>query len=77
MHPSNTLLVPILQKHGDRLLRAQIEAHARELGPEDRKKFLGKQFDAVTDTIEEKLGMSYKDAPVLTSWDAHTIKKHP
>ena len=74
MHPSNSLLVPILQKHGDRLLRAQIEAHARELGPEDRKKFLGKQFDAVTDTIEEKLGMSYKDAPVLTSWDANTIK---
>ncbi|MEE2820960.1 MAG: hypothetical protein VX915_04330, partial [Pseudomonadota bacterium] len=74
MHPSNSLLVPILQKHGDRLLRAQIEAHARELRPEDRKKFLGKQFDAVTDTIEEKLGMSYKDAPVLTSWDANTIK---
>ncbi len=74
MHPSNSLLVPILHKHSDRLLRAQIEAHAKDLGPEDRKKFLGKQFDAVTETIEEKLGMSYKDAPVLTTWDPKTIQ---
>ena len=74
MHPSNSLLVPILHKHGDRLLRAQIEAHAKELGPDDRKKFLGKQFDAVTDAISEKLEFSYKDASVLTSWDTNIIK---
>jgi hypothetical protein len=74
MHPSNSLLVPILHKHSERLLRAQIEAHAKELGPEDRKKFLGKQFDAVTDAISEKLAMSYKDAPVLPEWDSNVIK---
>jgi hypothetical protein len=74
MHPSNSLLVPILHKHSERLLRAQIEAHAKELGPEDRKKFLGKQFDAVTDAISEKLAMSYKDAPVLAEWDSNVIK---
>ena len=74
MHPSNSLLVPILHKHGDRLLRAQIEAHAKELGPDDRKKFLGKQFDAVTDVISEKLEFSYKDASVLTSWDTKIVR---
>ena len=74
MHPSNSLLVPILHKHGDRLLRAQIEAHAKELGPDDRKKFLGKQFDAFTDAISEKLEFSYKNASVLTSWDTKIVK---
>ena len=74
MHPSNSLLVPILHKHGDRLLRAQIEAHTKELGPDDRKKFLGKQFDAVTDAISEKLEFSYKGASVLTSWDTTVVK---
>ena len=74
MHPSNSLLVPVLHKYSERLLRAQVEAHAKELRPDDRKKFLGKQFDAVTDTISEKLEMSYKDAPVLTTWDANLIR---
>ena len=74
MHPSNSLLVPILHKHGDRLLRVQIEAHAKELDPDDRKKFLEKQFDAVTDAISEKLEFSYKGASVLTSWDTTVVK---
>lgn len=74
MHPSNSLLVPILHKHGDRLLRAQIEAHAKELGPDDRKKFLEKQFDAITDVISEKLEFSYKDSSVLTSWDTKIVR---
>ena len=74
MHPSNSLLVPVLHKYSERLLRAQVEAHAKELRPDDRKKFLGKQFDAVTDAISEKLEMSYKDAPVLTTWDANLIR---
>ena len=72
MHPSNSLLVPILHKHGDRLLRAQIEAHARNRSRRS-KKFLGKH-DAVTDAIGEKLQFSYKDASVLTSWDTKIIK---
>ena len=74
MHPSNSLLVPILHKHGDRLLRVQIEAHAKELDPDDRKKFLEKQFDAVTDAISAKLEFSYKGASVLTSWDTTVVK---
>ena len=74
MHPSNSLLVPILHKHGDRLLRVQIEAHAKELDPDDRKKFLEKQFDAVTGAISEKLEFSYKGASVLTSWDTTVVK---
>ena len=74
MHPSNSLLVPVLHKHSERLLRAQVEARAKELRPEDRKKFLGKQFDAVTDAITEKLEMSYKNAPVMTTWDINLIK---
>ena len=74
MHPSNSLLLPILHRHGDRLLRAQIEAGAKDLSPEDRKKFLGKQFDAATEMIEEKLTVSYKNAPVLTAWDTEIIK---
>ena len=65
MHPSNSLLVPALRKYSERLLRAQVEANARALRPDDRKKFLEKQFDAVTDAITEKLEMSYKDSPVL------------
>lgn len=74
MHPSNSLLVPILHKHSERLLRAQIEAHAKDLRPEDREKFFGKQFDAVTDAISEKLSLSYKDAPVLAEWNSNVIK---
>ena len=74
MHPSNSLLVPALRKYSERLLRAQVEANARELRPDDRKKFLEKQFDAVTDAVTEKLEMSYKDAPVLTAWDANLIR---
>ena len=74
MHPSNSLLLPILHKHGDRLLRAQIEAHAKDLPPEDRTKFLGKQFDAATEMIGEKLTVSYKNTPVLTTWDTEIIK---
>lgn len=74
MHPSNSLLVPVLQRYSERLLRAQVEAHAKELRPDDRKKFLGKQFDAITDAIREKLEMSYKDTPVLTDWDADLIR---
>ena len=74
MHPSNSLLVPALHKYSERLLRAQIEANAKELRPDDRKKFLEKQFDAVTDAVTEKLEMSYKDAPVLTAWDANLIR---
>lgn len=74
MHPSNSLLVPALHKYSERLLRAQIEANAKELRPDDRKKFLEKQFDAVTEGVTEKLEMSYKDAPVLTAWDANLIR---
>ena len=74
MHPSNSLLLPILHKHGDRLLRSQVEAHAKALPPEDRKKFLGKQFDAATDIIEEKLSLHYKHAPVMTAWNTEIIK---
>lgn len=76
MHPSNTLLTPLLHKHAERLLRAQIEAQAKELRPEDRQRFLSKQFDAFVEVLSEKLEGSYRDAPVLTRWDTETLRSN-
>ena len=74
MHPSNTLLVPLVHRQGERLLRAQIEAQSKELRPDDRQKFLAKQLDAVVENITEKLEPSYRDVPILTEWDSNALK---
>jgi hypothetical protein len=74
MHPSNTLLLPTLHRFGERLLRAQVEAQAKDLPPEDRGRFLQKQLGAVYDAIREKLSQSYSTAPILTAWDPKTVQ---
>lgn len=75
MHPSNTLLLPTLHRFSERLLRAQIEAHAKELNPDDRGRFLEKQLGAVYDAISEKLSQSYNNAPILTAWEPKTVQE--
>lgn len=75
MHPSNTLLLPTLHRFSERLLRAQIEAQAKELNPDDRGRFLQKQLGAVYDAISEKLTQSYNSAPILTAWEAKTVQE--
>lgn len=75
MHPSNTLLLPTLHRFGDRLLRAQIEAQAKTLNPDDRARFLQKQLAAVYDALHEKLEQSYNNAPILTAWESKTLQE--
>lgn len=74
MHPSNTLLTPLLHRQAERLLRAQIEAQAKELRPEERQRFLTKQWQATIDTLTEKLEQPYKGVPVLGSWDTEQVR---
>jgi hypothetical protein len=68
MHPSNNLLLPILRKHGDRLLKAQIEAMVKELSWEEMGSFLKLQLIGSIDEIREKLAQSYPDYAFLTEW---------
>ncbi len=75
MHPSNNLLLPILRKHGDRLLKAQIEAMVKELSWEEQELFLRRQLDASVEAIREKLATSYPDYPFLTEWEPEILKK--
>ena len=73
MHPSNNLLLPILRKHGDRLLKAQIEAMVKELSWEEQELFLRRQLDASVEAIREKLATSYPDYPFLTEWEPEIL----
>lgn len=75
MHPSNTLLLPVLHRQAERLLRAQIEAQAKELRPDERQRFLSKQWQAAIDNITDKLALSYRDVPTLSSWDTDVLRK--
>jgi hypothetical protein len=75
MHPSNNLLLPILRKHGDRLLKAQIEAMVKELSWEEQELFLRQQLEASVEAIREKLETSYPDYPFLTEWEPEILKK--
>jgi fructose-1,6-bisphosphatase/inositol monophosphatase family enzyme len=75
MHPSNNLLLPILRKHGDRLLKAQIEAMVKELSWEEQELFLRRQLDASVEAIREKLATSYPDYQFLTEWEPEILKK--
>lgn len=75
MHPSNNLLLPILRKHGDRLLKAQIEAMVKELSWEEQEFFLRRQLDASVEAIRDKLATSYPDYPFLTEWQPEILKK--
>ena len=75
MHPSNNLLLPILHKHGDRLLKAQIEAMVKELSWEEQELFLRRQLEASVEAIREKLATSYPDYPFLTEWEPEILKK--
>ena len=74
MHPSNNLLLPILRKHGDRLLKAQIEAMVKELSWEDQELFLRRQLDASVGEIKEKLSRSYPDYVFLTEWQPEILR---
>jgi hypothetical protein len=75
MHPSNNLLLPILRKHGDRLLKAQIEAMVKELSWEEQELFLRRQLDASIEEIREKLAKSYPDYAFFTNWQPDKIRK--
>lgn len=75
MHPSNNLLLPILRKHGDRLLKAQIEAMVKELSWEEQELFLRRQLEASVEAIREKLATSYPDYSFLTEWEPEILKK--
>ena len=75
MHPSDNLLLPILRKHGDRLLKAQIEAMVKELSWEEQELFLRRQLEASVEAIREKLATSYPDYPFLTEWEPEILKQ--
>ena len=75
MHPSNNLLLPILRKHGDRLLKAQIEAMVKELSWEEQELFLRRQLEASVEAIQEKLATSYPDYPFLTEWEPEIVRR--
>jgi len=74
MHPSNNLILPILRKHGDRLLKAQIEAMVKDLSWEEQEAFLKRQLDASVEEIREKLAQSYPNYPFLTEWESETLR---
>jgi fructose-1,6-bisphosphatase/inositol monophosphatase family enzyme len=74
MHPSNNLLLPILRKHGDRLLKAQVEAMVKELSWQEQDKFLKQQLEASTQDIREKLARSYPNSPFLVEWQPEVLK---
>jgi hypothetical protein len=74
MHPSNNLLLPILRKHGDRLLKAQIEAMVKELSWEEMESFLKLQLIGSIEEIREKLAQSYPDYAFLTEWKPEIVQ---